>query len=70
VGVGFVFNSTFAIPGQKEALTFRSSLWRTPDSDVLKKEGGGIKDVYDNMAVEGFDSFLKQYANKHFQKSS
>jgi hypothetical protein len=59
VGVGMMFKSSFAIPGDSQPLDVKSSLWRTPNPQILSKDGTTVADVYEHMAAEGFAKFMK-----------
>jgi hypothetical protein len=61
VGVGMMFKATFHVPGGSP-LEFKSSQWRTPNPLVMMEEGKGVADVYEKMASDGFDRFMKAFA--------
>jgi hypothetical protein len=61
VGVGMMFKATFNVPGGSP-LEFKSSQWRTPNPLVMMDEGKGVADVYEKMASDGFDKFMKAFA--------
>lgn len=61
VGVGMMFRVSFQIPGDTQPLEFKFSVWRTPNPQILKAEGAKVADVYEKMASDGFDKFLKAF---------
>jgi hypothetical protein len=61
VGVGMTFKSSFQIPKDTQPLEAKSSLWRTPNPQILRNEGTGVADVYEKMAGESFARFTKDF---------
>lgn len=61
VGVGMMFKASFQIPGDGQPLESRSSFWRMPNAKILEGEGATVADVYEKMASDGFDRFLKTF---------
>jgi hypothetical protein len=62
VGVGMMFRASFQIPGDSAPLEYRSSQWRVPNALVMSEPGTGVGDVYEKMAADGFDKFIKGFA--------
>jgi len=54
-----MFKTSFQIPDGGSAIEYRSSQWRTPNPLVLQAEGTTVADVYEKMASDGFDKFIK-----------
>jgi hypothetical protein len=61
VGVGMMFKASFQIPGDTQPIEFKSSFWRMPNAKILEGEGATVADVYEKMATDGFDKFVKSY---------
>lgn len=61
VGVGMMFKASFQIPGDSQPLESKSSFWRMPNAKILEGEGATVADVYEKMASDGFDRFLKTF---------
>lgn len=61
VGVGMTFKASFQIPKDTQPLELKSSLWRTPNPQILRSEGTGVADVYEKMAGESFARFTKEF---------
>jgi hypothetical protein len=59
VGVGMMFKTSFRIPGDEQPLESKYSFWRMPNAKILEGEGATVGDVYEKMATDGFDKFLK-----------
>ncbi|MDX2052435.1 MAG: hypothetical protein SFV15_08600 [Polyangiaceae bacterium] len=66
VGVGLVFNAVFTIPDVAESLVFKSSSWKVPDAAGLELSEGTFSGVYESVAQEGFDRFLRLYEAEYF----
>jgi len=67
VGVGLVFIATFSIPDVAESLEFRGSSWKVPDFASLAGGEGTVKGVYESVAEDGFERFLRLYDAEYFQ---
>ena len=61
VGIGMMFKASFQIPGDAQPLESKSSFWRMPNAKILEGEGATVADVYEKMASDGFDRFLKTF---------
>lgn len=61
VGVGMMFKTSFRIPGDTQPLEFKHSSWRVPNAKILEGEGATVADVYEKMASDSFDKFLKTF---------
>jgi hypothetical protein len=62
VGAGLLFEAEFVIPGDAQALSFRYSVWRPPDLQLLKQEGMDTEGVYEAMVGPTFENFAERYA--------
>lgn len=65
VGVGLVFDAKFTLPDSAESLEFKSSSWKVPDL-----AGTGevtVAGVYEGLATEGFERFLRLYSAEYFR---
>lgn len=69
VGVGMMFKASFQLPNDTQPLEMKSSLWRTPNPQILRNEGAGVADVYEKMAGESFARFTKDFLALLGQKS-
>ncbi len=67
VGVGLVFIASFSIPDVAESLEFKGSSWKVPDFTSLAGGEGTVKGVYESVAQDGFDRFLRLYDAEYFQ---
>jgi hypothetical protein len=61
VGLGMFFKTSFRIPGDGQPLESKYSFWRMPNAKILEAEGATVADVYEKMATDGFDKFLKGF---------
>jgi hypothetical protein len=61
VGVGMMFRTSFRIPGDGQPLESKYSFWRMPNAKILEGEGATVADVYEKMATDGFDKFVKGF---------
>lgn len=62
VGIGMTFKATFRIPGDAQPLEYKFSAWRAPNPLILKNEGAKIADVYERIASDSFEKFLKGFS--------
>jgi len=60
VGAGAVLRANFTIPGDKQAWSVKYSSWKPPDVAIMREEGKGTPDVYEDMARTGYDGFLEK----------
>jgi hypothetical protein len=49
------------IPGDPSTLDFTHSAWLAPSPKKLEEVGMNYKDLYENMAQDGFGRFLKKF---------
>jgi hypothetical protein len=61
VGVGMMYRASMQIPGDSAPLEYKFSLWRIPNPHILEAEGTTVADVYEKMAGDAFDKFVKGF---------
>jgi len=70
VGVGLTFKASFVVPEDGEPLEYKYSLWRVPNAKILEQEGTTVADVYEKMASDAFDRFVKGFLATIFPAKS
>jgi hypothetical protein len=68
VGVGMTIEGTFVIPDGGPPLVHKASSWRTPNMAVFREEGAEIADVYQDMAMTGYDRFAHSFLKHVFKE--
>ncbi len=67
VGVGLVFKALLLIPGESVTRSFESSTWSPPNLKKLEAENWGPAELYEFMAQDAFDQFLKRFLASIFK---
>jgi hypothetical protein len=67
VGVGLVFKAFLLIPGESATHSFESSTWSPPNLKKLEAENWGPAQLYEFMAQDAFDQFLKRFLASIFR---
>jgi hypothetical protein len=60
-GAGIFFETSFVIPGQKDALQIVVPTWRAPSRNVMQHKTRTMADVYEDLARRSFGMFLRRY---------
>lgn len=61
VGLSIQYKARFSIPGDPAPLDFQHASWIAPGPKKLEEAGLNYKNLYENMATDGFNRFLKRY---------
>jgi hypothetical protein len=61
LGAGVFFETSFVVPGQKNALEITVPTWRTPSRNVMQHKLRTTADVYEDLARRSFGMFLRRY---------
>lgn len=70
VGLSTQYKARFLIPGDANPLDFQHASWIAPGPKKLEEAGLNYKNLYENMATDGFNRFLKKYIPALFGPTS
>jgi hypothetical protein len=62
VGAGSVFKANFSVPDGGEPWTLKHTAWKSPDVSIMREEGKGTADVYEDMSRAGYDGLVDKLA--------
>lgn len=70
VGLSTQYKARFLIPADANPLDFQHASWIAPGPKKLEEAGLNYKNLYENMATDGFNRFLRKYVPTLFGPTS